>query len=420
MKIPRREWLKTSLGAAGLAAFGPTAPAFLARTALAAGSSPSRDTILVVVQLAGGNDGLNTVVPYGDDLYAKNRRTLRLPTAKLHVLDHLLGLHPEMEAMFRLYQEGSLAIVQGVGYPHPNQSHSASMHVWQTAVVPEATVPSPSAVDRGPERINEQLGWIGRTADRADSGDMPAAFVGQIRRPIALNGHRVVVPTIRSLDQCHCQPAGESTDVRKAAASVGHEDRLLQFVQQTTTAAYASMERIENAAGSDDPGAYPAWSLAKTFQVVSRLIRAELGIRIFYTELGGDEPGGFDNHAGQRDNHAALLRQLSDSVAALVHDLKRHRLADRVVLMTFSEFGRTVEENGRRGTDHGSAAPMFLVGGKIRGGLVGPHPSLAERENGGLKFHTDFRRVYATMLDRWLGLDSRPILGTTFDPLPLV
>ena len=136
--------------------------------------------------------------------------------------------------------------------------------------------------------------------------------------------------------------------------------------------------------------------------------------------MGGNEPGGFDTHANQRDNHGALLRQLSESVAAFVDDLKRDRLLDRVLLMTFSEFGRTVKENGRRGTDHGSAAPLFLAGGRVKGGLVGEHPNLTDLENGGQKFHTDFRRVYATALQRWLGFDSASVLGREFQPLDVL
>jgi uncharacterized protein (DUF1501 family) len=155
-------------------------------------------------------------------------------------------------------------------------------------------------------------------------------------------------------------------------------------------------------------------------RTVARLIRADVGIRIFYTELGGQEPGGFDNHANQAENHAALLYQLAESVSAFLLDLKRDNLLDRVLLMTFSEFGRTVKENGRRGTDHGSAAPLFLAGGRLRGGLVGSHPNLTDLENGGQKFHIDFRRVYATVLDRWLGFDSLPILGARFEPLDVL
>jgi len=151
------------------------------------------------------------------------------------------------------------------------------------------------------------------------------------------------------------------------------------------------------------------------------LIRADVGIRILHTELGGAGFGGFDNHANQRGNHGALLRQLSDAVAAFVEDLRKNRLLDRVLLMTFSEFGRTLKENGRRGTGHGAAAPMFLVGGRLAGGLIGPHPSLADPDDkGGLKFHTDFRRVFATVLDSWLGFDSLTILGDRYEAVDLL
>jgi uncharacterized protein (DUF1501 family) len=145
-----------------------------------------------------------------------------------------------------------------------------------------------------------------------------------------------------------------------------------------------------------------------------------VGVRIVCTDLAGGGIGPFDNHAGQAPNHAALLEQLSQSVAAFLEDLKRDRLLDRVLLMTYSEFGRTIRENGRRGTDHGAAAPMFLAGGRVKGGLVGKHPNLTDLENGGQKHHTDFRRVYATVLERWLGLDSAPILGRKFELLDVL
>jgi len=154
--------------------------------------------------------------------------------------------------------------------------------------------------------------------------------------------------------------------------------------------------------------------------MVAQLIRADIGIRIFFTELGGGGIGGFDNHANQLGNHCALLHQLSESVAAFVHDLKRDKLLDRVLLMTFSEFGRTVRENGRRGTGHGAAAPIFLAGGKLKSGLIGSHPSLTDLDNGALKFHIDFRRIYATVLDQWLGFESRTVLGRQFELLDIL
>jgi uncharacterized protein (DUF1501 family) len=194
---------------------------------------------------------------------------------------------------------------------------------------------------------------------------------------------------------------------------------LLDFVQSTMVTACSSSQRLETVLNARKTAAsdYPQFPLAQTLKSVADLIRAELGIRIFFAELGGGEIGGFDTHAGQGINHGALLRELSESVSAFVQDLRRDQLLDSVLLMTFSEFGRTLSENGRCGTDHGDAAPIFLAGGKLKTGLVGSHPSLTDLENDAPKFHTDFRRVYATVLDRWLGFDSQPILGERFIPL---
>jgi uncharacterized protein (DUF1501 family) len=411
----RRAVLKSILGGSSLLAFSPTAPAFLGRTAQAARSErDGRDTVLVVVQLAGGNDGLNTVVPHGDDLHARSRPTLRLSTNWLHRIDSLLGFHPRMEAFSRLHNEGLLSVVQGVGYPNPHGGHFESMHTWQTA---DPTV-------RG------QAGWIGRAIDHHSRDcfkGAPAAFVGQIRQPFALNAARAIVPTFRSLEDCVLHgprgsgPADDRLRLAAAEAPRG-SGPLLDFLQKTTLTAYRDSRAIERAADPSIPGGgdYPPFSLAKSLRLAAQLIRADVGLRIIYTELGGEEPGGFDNHANQSDNHAALLHQLSESVAAFLYDLKRGGLLDRVLLMTFSEFGRTVGENGRRGTDHGSAAPLFLAGGRVAGGLIGRHPSLSDLEAGGLKHHTDFRRVYATVLERWLGVDSVPVLGARFEPLSVL
>ena len=417
MSTTRREFLSVSLGGAALASLGAGVPSFWGRLALAgAPQHADRDTILIVVQLAGGNDGLNTVVPYADDHYARNRRTLRLTEREVHKIDAHLGFHPRMEAFKRLYDEGHLAVVQGVAYPNQNESHPEAMAAWQTAMPGEA---------------NCQTGWIGRVVDEVgdpSAANVPAAYVGKIARPVAVNAQRAFVPSIRSLQQCTLKTmpgsAGGPVDRRRVVraaetARKESENPLLGFVSQRAVEAYAAAEKIDEVARSAAPASSP-FQLAQTFRVVAQLIRADVGIRIFYTELGGSQPGGFDNHANQRGNHGALLGELSESVAALVDDLKRDRLLERVVLMTFSEFGRTLAENGRRGTGHGEAAPMFLVGGRLKGGLVGPHPDLGDLKKGSPKFHTDFRRVYATVLESWLGFDSRPALGARFEPLDVL
>ncbi len=413
MSLSRRDFLTQSLGTSVLAAASASVPAFLGRTAQAAQSQAQRDdTILVIVQLAGGNDGLNTVVPLTDDLYAKNRPTLRLSGGKLHRIDAHFAFHPQMPAFLRLYREGLLSVLHGVGYPNPNQDHPQAMRVWQSA----NTKPSES-----------QTGWLGRAVDqiyRPASGHVPAVYVGEIPRPFTVNAEKAFVPWVRSLDQYLLKSGGDgkpSSAASDAKASEGshRDDRqsLLQFVQRSTLAARATSKQVEAAARGGAGADYPRFEFAKTLRTIAQLIRADVGIRIFYTELGGNEPGGFDTHASQGDNHGALLKQLSESIAAFVMDLKRDKLLDRILLMTFSEFGRTVPENGRRGTDHGSAQPLFVAGGKVRGGLIGKHPPLNDLEGSGQRAHTDFRRVYATLLDRWLKIDSRPILGEKFRPV---
>jgi len=418
MSLTRRDLLKT-FGAATAMSLGPAAGTVFTRAALAA--EPKRESgqnVLVVVQLAGGNDGLNTVVPYADDLYAKNRRTLRLTEKQVIKIDSLLGFHPEMRAFKKLYDEGLLSVVQGVGYPNPHGGHAESMQFWQTA---------------RPHETGVQTGWVGRAADRAyrpGEVDLPAVFVGRIRRPFVINAEKTFVPAIRSLDHATLRTlsgaAGGEAHRRALvrAAEVprsGGENPLVGFVGQSASAAYAASARIERELQSGRSAVeYPQSEFAQMLKSIAQLIRADLGIRIFVTELGGEEPGGWDTHAVQFANHAALLKQMSEGMAAFAAELKQDRLLDRVVLVTYSEFGRTVLENGRRGTDHGSAAPMFLIGGKVKGGLVGPHPSLAQLEGGGAKHHTDFRRVFATLLDRWLGWPSKPILGGDYAPLEVL
>ena len=415
MSLSRRDLLSTTLGASALLSFRSAAPSLLVRAAMAgAGRHDERDTVLVVLQLSGGNDGLNTVVPYGDDQYARNRPTLALPPNELHKINSFMGFHPRMGAFMHLYEQGRLSIVQAVGCPNSNRSHDEAMRIWHTA---------------DPDRLKRQTGWLGRAVDgisRENETEARAVFVGPIARPFGLNAENVVVPSIRSPDdlmahQMPGQASGESSWQRAAELPrAGRDNPLLPFVQQCTLDARANSQRIGAVVKTGGMASYPAFQLAETLHAVAQLIRADIGIRIFFAELGGGGIGGFDNHANQLGNHCALLHQLSESVAAFVDDLARDKLLDRVLLMTFSEFGRTVNENGRRGTGHGAAAPIFLAGGKLKSGLVGSHPSLTDLDDGALKFEIDFRRVYATVLDRWLGFESRVVLDKQYEPLDIL
>jgi uncharacterized protein (DUF1501 family) len=395
MHNTRRDFLKAALGTSALASLGGSSS-----FARALRRERSREPVLVVVQLSGGNDGLNTIVPYGDDEYGRQRTTLRLPDRELHRIDSYLGFHPRMKALHRLFREGTLGIVQGVGHPGSSRNHAAAMKAWYTA---------------DPAHPGRRSGWIGRVADEVGgpSGlDVPALFVGPIGRPLALQPERALVPSIRTLDDL----VGREEFGAVAEQDSG-DNPLLEYVRGVAAGTADLRRALQEAGPTTD---YPSIPLAGDLRTVAQLIRLDVGIRIFFCELGGDGFGGFDNHAGQLGNHGALLHQLSESVAAFVNDLERAKELDRVLLMTFSEFGRTLAENGRHGTGHGEAAPVLIAGGGLKGGLTGAHPSLTDLEQGAPKHHTDFRRLYATVLEDWLGMKSKIALGGRYEPLDIL
>jgi len=402
MAQSRRSFLKTAVATPALLSFGRVAPAFLRGAANPAARKPQTDRVLVVVQLSGGNDGLNTVVPYDDDIYARKRSTLRLRGRDVLKIDEHLGFHPKMEGFHRLLKDGLLSVVQGVGCPVGDRSHPGAMRNWHTA---------------RPGHAQRSTGWVGRAADLASAND-PAGthgvFVGPIVPPAALTAGNAILPAIRSARQLTLSVEQAEPRPRKS------DNTMLNHVRVASGKAYAGNRRIRAIlTGTSGAGNYPQQGLGPDLKTIAELIHADIGVRIFFAELGGGGIGGFDNHAIQRDNHAALLGHLSTAVKAFADDLAARNYLDRVALMTFSEFGRTVTENGRKGTGHGNAAPMFVMGSKVRPGLVGKHPSLSDLDNDAPKFHTDFRRVYATMLSGWLGMDSEAVLGAKYKPMDL-
>ena len=416
MTYSRRDFLKSLVGASSFLSLAPTFPAFLQQAAAAAESNAaSGETVLVVLQLSGGNDGLNTVVPYADDAYGRNRDTLRLTESQVIRIDSYLGFHPELKGFHQLLQEGALTVVQGVGYPKSSRDHDQALREWHTARPGEPQYPT---------------GWIGRTVDSIEqpgAAAVPAVFVGPIAPPFALNAEASIIPSVLAPQQLiRTSLSGKPVDRPELVKTLPQDasamaNPLQDMVSSATQAAEAMSRRVEAVLSADSSAAtYPSLTLAQQLHMVAQLVRADLGIRIYFVELGGGGIGGFDNHANQRDNHAALLREMSDSIAAFMSDLKRENLMSRVLLMTFSEFGRTLSENGRRGTDHGAAAPVFLVGGRVQGGLHGKHPSLTELDSDALKFQVDYRCLYATVLQRWLGFDARPILGESYDTIDVI
>ena len=406
----RRDFLKTSLATGSLVSWGLTVPAFLSRTAAAApdsGKPGAKETILVVVQLTGGNDGLNTVIPYNDPDYAKLRPSLKLPKDQIKKINDRVGLHPSLDGLAGLLQDQALCVVQGVGYPNPNQSHFRSMDIWQTASMAE----------------NLTEGWIGKALKQLPgAGSFHIAGKNE-NSPLALSGAPVRVPSIASLDEFQLQTTAASGADKKqqrmiieeAAKMRESQPNLLDFVKRTAVNTYDSSRRLQEIGKNYQPKApYPNTPLASHLKLAAQLIDANFGARIFYVSIDG-----FDTHANQLNTHANLLRQVSDAMTAFYKDMAARGHKDRILMMTFSEFGRRAHENGSKGTDHGSAAPMFLVGGKVKGGVVGEHPSLTKLSMDNLVHHTDFRQVYAAVLDKWLGISSKDVLGDSFKPLDI-
>jgi uncharacterized protein (DUF1501 family) len=395
----RRNFLARGLRDSTLIALAPTLPGFLIRPARAVQAGKD-NRILVVVQLDGGNDGINTVVPFKDDGYARYRKAIRLPEKRLIKVNAEVGLHPAMRDAGKLLESGRLAIVPGVGYPNPNRSHFRSREIWQSA--------------RFDPLEHNGLGWIGRALDGgsrpADSA--PASLlIGPDSPPPAVRGRRSMSAALDRLDDYAL--AGKEEQANRDAA--GTDDELGTFLRRSLLDAYATADRLDAVAGHDDAHAtYPECELARRLHLTARLIKAGLGTRVYYMEQGD-----YDTHGHQLPRHAPLLEDLCGSIKAFLDDLTASKLADRVVVMVFSEFGRRVQENGSMGTDHGTAGPVFLAGSSVKPGLAAPYPSLTDLDDGDLKMAVDFRRVYAAVLESWLGLPSKDALGGPFEPLPL-
>ncbi len=370
----RREFLRATTLCGALSW---TVPSFLAHTFsalqaraadLATQPVTGRDAnILVILQMAGGNDALNTVVPFANDHYLQARPRLALSAKSVLKLNDQLGFHPSLSGFKSLYDSGQLAVIQGVGYPNPNRSHFRSTEIWQTA--------------SDANRI-ERYGWLGRYFDNACAGCDPTVAVNIGRQmPQAFAARK---------------PVGVSLDNPQRYRFMAHDEL-----------AADEMETSEQAE-------YPAGQLANSLKLVARLIGGGLPTRVFYVSQGG-----YDTHTNQSGAQERLLRELGDSVKAFMEDMKVQGNLGRVLVMTFSEFGRRVQENASGGTDHGSGGLMFVAGDRVRAGLLGSYPGLAPADllNGDLRFNTDFRSVYAGVLESWLKTPSAPILGRQFPPL---
>jgi uncharacterized protein (DUF1501 family) len=390
----RRDFLRHGLT---LAAAAGTVPAFLARTAEALAEPATKDAerILVLLQLAGGNDGLNTLVPYADDGYHRVRPKLGVPAKAVLPLNGYAGLHPELAAVKGLYDAGLCAVYQGVGYPNPDRSHFRSMEIWET----------------GTPATKEATGWVGRFFDANCPGcDQPTAGIAiGSGLPLSLRNHRGVGLAVDDPEQFRALASGTGD-----ASPSGNG--ALDFLQRTSMNLRVSAEAIAGAAAKyKSTVQYPPGNFARSLRLIAQMIAGGLPSRVYFASLTG-----FDTHANQFPTQPALLRQFAVAVAAFLKDLKEQRNDERVLLLQFSEFGRRVAENASGGTDHGTAAPLFLFGAPVRPGLHGTYPSMTNLDQGDLKYTLDFRTIYAAVLRDWLKTDPKPILGGDFPPVQLL
>ncbi|HEY8965060.1 MAG TPA: DUF1501 domain-containing protein [Candidatus Methylacidiphilales bacterium] len=439
----RRDFLRSTLLGGALTW---TVPTFLANTFstlhLDAADSATQvvtgkdSSILVILQLAGGNDGLNTVVPYSNDWYYKARPTIGLPVDKLLKIDDNVAFNGSLAGFKTLFDAGNLAVVQGVGYPNPNRSHFRATEILETASDSES---------------NEKYGWLGRYFDNACPGSDPAvgvAIAGEtpqafwapkprgvtLKNPGAyrfmagggMEGANDEVEGIyRQLNQStmvddgHDASGASIGSIGAGASPLKAEPGLspLNFIERTALDAQASSDKIQAIAKSGKNLVnYPNSGLSNDLKLIARLIGGGMTTRVYFASQGG-----YDTHTNQVGSQARLHQDLGDSLLAFCNDLKAQGNFDRVTIMTFSEFGRRVNENGSQGTDHGVACPQFLIGGKVKGGLAGTYPSLdpAKLDSGDLVHTVDFRSVYAGLLEGWLQTPSAPILKGSFDPLVL-
>ncbi len=346
---------------------------------------------LVVVQLSGGNDGLNTLVPHRQDAYYRLRPTLALPSKGLHMLDDDFGLHPEMGALAELFEQGQAAALHSVGYPHPDRSHFRSMEIWHTA---------------NPEHqrtAQQDHGWLGSLCDRFEGGaSMRGIHIGGVEIPLALRGQSSAPTAVTDARGMQLrQLEGLERTRNRLAAARPREPHTTRYLRTVAQQSYDVAARLTRAFDIEASGDAPDHPLARRLRLAANLISAGFGLRVFHLELDG-----FDTHAQQARTHDALLRELSESLAFFQRELASKGLDDMVTTLVFSEFGRRTAENGSKGTDHGAAAPAFLLGKHVRPGLHGKAPNLEALENGDLPHHIDFRSIYAALERDWM--DTSP------------
>jgi uncharacterized protein (DUF1501 family) len=370
----------------------------------------TKDNVLVVLQLSGGNDALNTVIPYSDPLYLENRPVVRIDPEKVLPINDRIGFNPAMEPIKALWDEGKVAIIQGIGYPHPNRSHFRSMHIWHTCE---------------PDKVGTE-GWLGRTIRDIDPNHDNVLTGVNFGRglPSSLAVPGVPVASVGNLETYGVLTGIQGEDQRTEALGL-FSNMYAPRLGRTYVKEYISQTGVDALKGADILSTAPqkyASTVKYGGDVVAQYLRniaqvylAGLGTRVMYTTAPQNS---FDTHASELGKHTQLWQDVSNGVSAFYQDLKEHNASANVVLLLFTEFGRRVHDNGS-GTDHGSGGHAFVIGDAVKGGLYGEYPSLAPEKllDGDLHYNNDFRSTYATLVDKWLGLDSKPIVGGSFEQL---
>ena len=399
--MKRRDFLKTTALASG--AF--MIPTFLKPFETMAQGGMTGYKNLVVIQLSGGNDGLNTIIPYGNDIYYQKRKTIAINKPEIITLNDMQGLNPSLSALKEIYDQGWMSIINSVGYPNPDRSHFRSMDIWQTG-----------------SDANQFLttGWIGRYLDsNCQTCQNPyTAIEVDDTLSLAMKGAKmkgIAVQDPNKLFQTTREPYFKDLVHDHKDTNLSEDN--LGYLYKTMIETYSSADYIQNTSKTYNvTAAYPATPFANQLKTVSKFINSGLQTRIYYVSLSG-----FDTHVGQQNQQGRQLQIYGDAVAAFIKDLKQTGKLDDTLVMTFSEFGRRVEQNASNGTDHGTANNVLLFGGKLKkAGIFNSAPDLTQLDNGDLKYQVDFRDVYATLLDKWLDVNNSQILGKSFAGLDIV
>lgn len=398
-------------GKGSVLAVGMMTPPWLASVAradlvkLSSGKSLDPDNVLVVCQLSGGNDGLNTVVPFLEADYYRARPTLGIPKDQVIEIETGLGFHPRMTGLAELFKEGKVAVVQNVGYPNANRSHFKSMDIWQSA--------SPDGALK--------YGWVGRAMDVfAQSAPLsPIAGVGlSTEKPLALTANKASIPCFASLNDVLGMVGDPEMEkmLRDIQGMAAQDGTAVRTIQKANNTALDAMNLLKGQLEGFTPKQeYANDRFGQGFKQIAQLVATSPQTRVVYFSAGG-----FDTHSRQDEAHANLLGGFSDAVLKFQREMEALGKADKVTVLVFSEFGRRSYENGSAGTDHGQAGPMFLIGKNVKGGFHGDRPDLQNLDQGDIKWKIDFREVYAAALDDWLGADAKTVLGESIKPLSLI